>query len=204
MKKITSVVLSLILLLTMVIPASAIDPSNGSASDLSSSFSNLSAADITFMQKVVSVAEYWDFLEDGTLVLNLTEEQLKKQYDFTDAEYSLLTTSVIGLKIYATAEDVPVPNVFIEGTTIYFDNADLHAFLLTAATAGPAALAAALAALGTVTAGPVGTVIAGILAVIAAPSLIEICGRVIVAAGTGRGVYIRLELDYPPITSGYW
>lgn len=97
-----------------------------------------------------------------------------------------------------------MPNVFVEGATIYFDNGDIHAFLLAAATAGPAALSAALAALGTVSAGPVGTAIAAILAVIAAPSLVEICGRVIAAAGTGRGVYIRLELDYPPISCGYW
>ena len=204
MKKITSLFLSLVLLLTMVIPASAADSPDSSVSEYSSVFSDLSDADIDFVGKVVSVAEYWNYSEDGTLVLNLTKDQLKEQYGFTDAEYELLQANIVGLKTFESPEDVPMPNVFVEGATIYFDNGDIHAFLLAAATAGPAALSAALAALGTVSAGPVGTAIAAVLAVIAAPSLVEICGRVIAAAGTGRGVYIRLELDYPPISCGYW
>ncbi len=192
------------LLLTMVVPASAADAPVGTANEYTSSFSDLTTADIDFLGKVVSVAEYWEYAEDGTLMLNLTENQLKTQYGFTDEEYALLEANILGLHIFESAADVPMPNVFVEGTTVYFDNGDIHAFLLAAATAGPAALSAALAALGTVTAGPVGTAIAAILAVIAAPSLVEICGRVIAAAGTGRGVYIRLELDYPPISCGYW
>ena len=204
MRKIVSLFLSLVLLLTMVVPASAADPPDSASSEYSSIFSDLSDADIDFVGKVVSVAEYWDYSEDGTLVVNLTKEQLREQYGFTDAEHELLQANIVGLKTFGSPEDVPMPNAFVEGTTIYFDNGDIHAFLLAAATAGPAALSAALAAIGTVSAGPVGTAIAAVLAVIAAPSLVEICGRVIVAAGTGRGIYIRLELDYPPISCGYW
>ena len=58
MKKITSLFLSLVLLLTMVIPASAADSPDSSASEYLSVFSDLSDADIDFVGKVVSVAEY--------------------------------------------------------------------------------------------------------------------------------------------------
>lgn len=204
MKKLFSIVLTLALLFTLGVPASAANVASPDGDTYYFSDCELSDSDIDFVGKVTAIADFWRISEDGTLELDLTETQLKEVYGFTDAQYDLLVANIIGLKVSENVADVPMPAVFVEGTTIYFDNGDIHAFLLAAATAGPAALSAALAALGTVTAGPVGTVISGILAVIAAPSLIEICGRVIAAAGTGRGVYIRLELDYPPITSGYW
>lgn len=51
---------------------------------------------------------------------------------------------------------------------------------------------------------PVGTIISGILAVAAAPSLTELCGRVIYAIATKQGIYIKPVLAYPPLKMGYF
>lgn len=67
-----------------------------------------------------------------------------------------------------------------------------------------AAMAAALTAISTAFSGPVGTIISGILAVAAAPSLTELCGRVIYAIATKQGIYIKPVLAYPPLKMGYF
>ena len=205
MKKMISFVLALVLLVSVVAPASATN-SDGTYSNQEYFLSDceFSDSEIDFFEKVIALGEHWYLSEDNRLSVDLTEYEIKSNYGFTDEQYQLLVENIIGLTISESPAATPMPAMFLEGTTLVLENGDLHAFLLAAATVGPEALAAALAALGTVTAGPIGTFIAGLLTVLAAPSLIELCGRIIVAAGTGRGVYIRLELDYPPITSGYW
>lgn len=164
---------------------------------------DISSADLEFIEKVVEVSEYWYIDQDNYLRLSLSKQELLSQYGFTNSQYNRLST-IIGKPIYSSDTAIPMPMLHVEGAAVYFDNADLHALLLGAATAGPAALAAAITALSTAVGGLAGTALGAIVAALSAPSLIEICGKVITAAGTGRGVYIGLQLDYPPIVCDYW
>lgn len=105
-------------------------------------------------------------------------------------------------------ENVPAPAAYVKNGALYITYDDLcggaFAALATAASAGPAALAAALTAISTAFSGPVGTIISGILAVAAAPSLTELCGRVIYAIATKQGIYIKPVLAYLPLKMGYF
>ena len=52
--------------------------------------------------------------------------------------------------------------------------------------------------------GPVGSIITGILTLAAVPSLAELCGRIIYANMTNKGIYIKPVLSYPPLEFGYF
>lgn len=198
MKKFLSLLLSFALVFTLTIPASAI-----SAENKEIHLSMFSAEDIDFLEKVVSVAEYWA-ISDDHLTLSLSIDELKSDYGFSDAQCNRLFKDIVGTTIYPSLEYMPMPNLHVEGAAVYFDNGDIHDYLLAAATIGPEAMAAAITALSTAVGGLVGTALGGFLALLSMPSLIEICGKAIVAAGTGRGIYIGLQLDYPPIVCDYW
>lgn len=166
----------------------------------------LSEADNDFINKVVSVSEYWYFDENNNLALNLTENQLKTTYEFSDEQYNRLTSEIIGYSLPDVSSE-PAP-AFVEDGTLYITYDDLtvgmFAAVAAAATVGPAALEAALVALASALGGPVGTILSLILTVIAAPSLVELAGRIIYAVATQQGIYIRPVLSYPPLEIGYW
>lgn len=198
MKKFLSLFLSLVLVFTLALPASA-----ASVESKEVGLPTISTEDIDFIEKVTSIAEYWA-ITDNQLTLSLSSEELQNDYGFTEAQCHRLFDEIVGVPVYSSPEYVPMPNLHVEGTAVYFDNGDIHAFLFAAASAGPAAMAAAITAVSTAVGGLVGTTLGSILALLSAPSLIEICGKTIVAAGTGRGIYIGLQLDYPPIVCDYW
>jgi hypothetical protein len=119
-------------------------------------------------------------------------------------------TDVIGTTfgLGQTSPDLVQPDAFVRGGALYISNADLRvgtfAILVTAAAAGPAALAAALAAIASAFSGPVGAVLGVIVGLLSIPSLTELCGRILYAVATGRGIYIKPVLSYPPLEMGYW
>lgn len=198
MKKFLSLLLSFALVFTLTIPASAT-----SAENQEIHLSMFSAEDIDFLEKVVSIAEHWAITDDQ-LTLSLTIDELKSDYGFSDTQCNRLFKDIVGTTVYSSPEYMPMPNLHVDGAAVYFDNGDIHAFLLAAATIGPEAMAAAITAVSTAVGGLAGTALGGIIALLSVPSLIEICGKTIVAAGTGRGIYIGLQLDYPPIVCDYW
>ncbi len=138
-----------------------------------------------YLRKVVSVGEFY-YIEDETIKISLTKEQLLRDYNFTQEEYKKLSETVLNRKIakYESNEDnLLTPNFHVSNRTLYISNSDLQAgtfaVLSTAASAGPAAMAAA-------------------------PSLAELCRRVTYALATNRGIYIKPVASYPPLDIGYY
>lgn len=165
---------------------------------------HLSESDQQFLEKVVSVSEFY-YIENNEIKISLSKNELIHSYGFTEEDYTRFADTVIGT--YIPTQDVQT-RAFVEGGTLYITHEDLSAgvfaILVTAATAGPAAMAAALATLSTMVAGPVGTLVATIAGALSAPSLIELCVKVTQAVATGQGLYIRPVLSYPPFDFGFW
>lgn len=201
-KKIGALLLSLILCCNMF--TFAISAAEGVA--YYSSDIHLSAEDQEFLEKVVSVGEFY-YIDNNELKISLEKDELVNLYGYSDSDYSRLMDTVIGTYV-AEEDNVIQPYVFIENATLYITHEDLSAgvfaVLVTAAAAGPAAIAAALTTIGTMLAGPVGTFITGLLAALSAPSLVELGVKVTQAVATGKGLYIKPVLSYPPFEFGFW
>lgn len=167
---------------------------------------HLTAEDQAFLEKVVSTGEFY-YIDNNELKISLAKDELTTLYGYSDSDYSRLMNTVIGTYV-PDDDNVIQPNVYIENATLYITNEDLSAgvfaVLVTAAAAGPAAIAAALTALSTMLAGPVGTFIGGLLAALSAPSLLELGVKVTQAVATGRGLYIKPVFSYPPFEFGFW
>ncbi len=167
---------------------------------------HLSDEDMAYLEKVVSVGEFY-YIENNELKISLTKDELINSYGFSEEDYARLANTVIGT--YINEQDTGVqPYVFIEDGALYITHEDLSAgvfaVLVTAASAGPAAIAAALTSIGTLLGGPVGTFITSLLAALSAPSLLELGVKVTQAVATGKGLYIKPVLSYPPFEFGFW
>lgn len=167
---------------------------------------HLSVSDQAFLNKVVSVGQFY-YIENNELKISLTKDDLINSYGFSEADYSRLMDTVIGTYISDSDSEIQ-PSAFIEGGALYITHEDLSAgvfaVLVTAAAAGPAAMAAALTTLSTMLGGPVGTFVGALLAALSAPSLLELGVKVTQAVATGRGLYIKPVLSYPPFEFGFW
>jgi hypothetical protein len=211
-KKATSLVLVFAMSMMVCVPAFAAD--KGSSKNVielrcnSLSSCKISSEDQVFLNKVVSVGEYFSFDEStNKLFMSLSKEQLIKEYGFSLEEYNRLERDIIGKQFNSVTPPIAT-DVYIDNGTLYISYVDLAggvaSALYTAASVGPAALAAALGALSTSVSGPVGAVITAIVTVASLPSLTELCGRIIYAVATQQGIYIRPILSYPPLEIGYW
>lgn len=205
-KKILSGIIAIILCFNIcavsAFAAEANDEEAYYASDL-----QWSAEDQEYVEKVVSVADYY-YIENETLKIALSEEALLNDYHFTEEQYERLMTDVIGTTVYNEDVEIPMTRASIKNGALHISHDELvggaFAVMATAAAAGPAAMAAALTAVASAFSGPVGTIIGTIASVAAAPSLVELCGRVTYAVATGQGIYIKPVLSYPPLEFGYW
>lgn len=166
-----------------------------------------SAEDQEYVEKVVSVADYY-YIENETLKIALSEEALLNDYHFTEEQHERLMTDVIGTTVYNEDVEIPMTRASIKNGALYISHDELvggaFSVMATAAAAGPAAMAAALTAVASAFSGPVGTILGTIASVAAVPSLVELCGRVTYAVATGQGIYIKPVLSYPPLEFGYW
>ncbi len=172
----------------------------------------LSDEQVQLFQKITLVSDYYFFDKNNKIQISLSGDQLMTEFGFSKQEVRFLHRNVLNKQVYSSNHDLadnnPItPLVHISGGALYisYDDlvADVAAGLVVAASAGPAAMAAALTSLGSIVGGPVGTVIGVILSLAAAPSLIELCGRILWAIATGRGIYIKPVWSYPPLELGY-
>lgn len=84
-------------------------------------------------------------------------------------------------------------------------SSDMVAFLFTAATLGPAALAAAINAMGWVLGGPFGGAIAFIMSIIGFATLANLAYMIIQAHIYHVGVYFGITWNpFPNYTQGFW
>lgn len=105
----------------------------------------------------------------------------------------------------ASKAGVVHPDLHLDGTVLYFTFSDMVAFLVTAAIAGPYALAAALNALGWLLGGPIGGVMAFILTVIGITTIANLAYLIVQAHVLHRGVYFGITWNpFPNYTQGLW
>lgn len=171
------------------------------------SVGDFSDADLQFLNKFTSVLDGYFTNKNGEISFRYTANELRNKGFTTDDVDKLneINNKVCGAII--PEEDTFIQTrMFVEGGKIYFDNVDVKAVLLSAATLGPEALYAALVGLGSLAGGPVGSVITAVLGAIGAASLSYLCYLIIQAAANDQGIYIGFEMNgiFPNIVTGTW
>lgn len=158
---------------------------------------------MAFFEKIESIFSAFQLDKDGKLYLSVTDEELKSNYDFTSSDLdklnSLLTFQHEAIKY---AGNMPSTRLHVEDWKIYFDLGDVHAFLFAAAQVGPAAIMAALSALGSVYPG-VGTVVGAIVGLFGGGTIIY---WVFQAVALEKGLYIGVDWNgpFPNPAIGLW
>lgn len=167
----------------------------------------LNKKDKIFYDKIIKLSKHFYFDENNKLQINLSEKELKSKLN--NYEYEILKDYILNTYIPKNENKSFSENkIHVSSGKLYISNSDLKggiaAGLVVAAEAGPAALAAALATLGTLTGGPVGSLIATIYGVIGGASLATLAGMIVWAVAHDQGIYIGVEWTVPPIVMGYW
>lgn len=219
-KKILSTFMAFTMVFAFTVPSSAATTSSSSDTQTQSvedtkaihfSADNISEKDKVFLNKVTKIFDGYVTNKAGVITFTYSDKQLSDT-GFTQAQIVKLheiNSKVCGVSLSDAASDSGsniTPQIFVEGSIIYFEYVDVQAFLFAAASVGPEALYAALVALGSVSLGPVGTAIAAIVGAIGAPSLVSFCYYVIQAVANNEGVYIGIEMNgiFPNIVTGTW
>ena len=150
--------------------------------------------------KIVDVGEYFSF-EGDRLTVSLSEEQLKTDYGFSDAEYVFLVDNVLNPPTEDIQDIESLPTTYASCSGVYISYIDFTvgfaAALFAASSVSPAALAAAFTAI----IGPVGTIIAGGVAVLGIGFFADLATKIIGAVAQGKGVCLTLAWEFPPLKS---
>lgn len=98
------------------------------------------------------------------------------------------------------------PMVFLNGTVIYLTYSDMVGLLFTAATLGPAALAAAINAMGWMFGGPIGGAVALIMSIVGIATIAGLAYLIIQAHVLHQGIYFGITWNwiFPNYTQGTW
>ncbi len=155
--------------------------------------------------------------KNGLISLDQSDEYLKTKYN---VDNSFMNTLRLSIKDLNTKKLNPVnfvngsksknssisPNVFVSNWIVYFTQSDVQAYLISAAIAGPAAMALALDGVATLIGGPVGTVLSLVLDIVGAASLVNLCYLVIQSTYYNEGVFIGIQWNgaFPNYTQGVW
>ncbi|MBR0092099.1 MAG: hypothetical protein IJP92_10405 [Lachnospiraceae bacterium] len=156
-----------------------------------------------FLDKVESVFPYFEIGEDNRLSISLSNEELTSEFGFTDEDIMALNEM---LRFQSNAVDNSTrqtnERVYVSDWKIYFDAIDVQSYLFAAAQIGPAAIIAALSALGSSVPGA-GTVVGAIVGVFGASTIIY---YVFQAVSLGKGMYIGVDWNGPfPVPAiGLW
>ncbi len=200
MKKFVSLLVTLAMVFSLSVPAFAAERSANTTISIGDI---VTQEDMAFFEKIESIFSAFQLDKDGKLYLSVTDEELKSNYDFTSSDLdklnSLLTFQHEAIKY---AGNMPSTRLHVEDWKIYFDLGDVHAFLFAAAQVGPAAIMAALSALGSVYPG-VGTVVGAIVGLFGGGTIIY---WVFQAVALEKGLYIGVDWNgpFPNPAIGLW
>lgn len=156
-----------------------------------------------FLNKLSTIYDEFELSDNGILSLKSPLSEIQAKANFNDAEMENLRNLLDFNKVNPVGEkDTVMPRIHVSGWKIYLTQSDVQTFLAGAAAVGPAAIIAALSALGSTVPG-VGTVIGAILGVVAAGDL---CYLVLQAISANKGIYIGVEWNgiVPSYTQGLW
>lgn len=208
MKKIISLLMSLLLIFTMSSTAFAaeLEPDAENSSDILFSSSSFSEEDLAFFEKMSLVFDGYTTNESGEIIFTYSSDSLYN-LGFSESEVARLTTLNETICGTILSDEMSVSSrIFVEDGKIWFTYDDVMAFLFAAASIGPEALYAAMLGLSSISVGPVVTAIIAVVGALGAPSLINFCYNIIQAATYGQGVYIGIEMNgiFPNIVSSTW
>lgn len=157
---------------------------------------------------------------NGALTLKDPLPTIRAKYSLTAAQVKTIqsilaadrqrvaagTTSTTGTVSTNASSGAVSPNVFANGTVIYFTFSDTGGLLLTAAAAGPWAILAALDRIASLFGGPVGTIIGLVLSVVSFGTLAQFGYAVLQAYSKHEGVYIGITWNWfwPNPVQGTW
>jgi hypothetical protein len=149
--------------------------------------------------------------KNGTLTTVDSLPEMQAKFDLSDEQVNAIRGI---LDFAARTKDVKVPkesggispNVFLNGTVIYVTFSEVGVFLITAAMAGPYALAAAINAMGWVLGGPVGGAIAFIMSVIGIATIAGLAYQIVQGYYYHQGIYFGIVWNgiFPNYTQGNW
>ncbi|MBW3083741.1 hypothetical protein [Bifidobacterium phasiani] len=153
--------------------------------------------------KIVDAGEYFGF-EGKRLTVALSEEQLKSDYGFSDAEYAFLVNNVLTPAV-SVQDTESYPTTFASCSGVYISYVDFTvgfaAALFAASSVSPAALAAAFTAVASAISGPVGAILAGGVAVLGIGFFADLAVKIVGAVAQGKGVCLTLAWEFPPLKS---
>ena len=200
--RIIACILSMATLLVVAPVANASVPDAQSDGYVPCAVSSVDTELENLLWKIVDVGEYFSF-EGDRLTVSLSEEQLKTDYGFSDAEY------VFDNVLNPSTEDIQdiesLPTTYASCSGVYISYIDFTvgfaAALFAASSVSPAALAAAFTAVASAISGPVGTIIAGGVAVLGIGFFADLATKIIGAVAQGKGVCLTLAWEFPPLKS---
>ena len=174
----------------------------------------LSEEDLNFIKEMEKIYPYFDFDSEGNLILTKSIDELKDKYGFDEAFISRLDTvlnSRLSKQISRSISETSIENnglnpelrrIHVKNWKVYFTYNDVMATLFAAAQVGPAAITAALTALGSAYPG-VGTVIGAAIGLFGGGTIVY---WVLQAAANKQGFYIGIDWNgaFPNPAIGTW
>jgi hypothetical protein len=138
---------------------------------------------------------------DGALTLNDPLSTLQTKYSLSSAQVQTIQSILsYDKQRVATASTrktgVVSPDISVNGLVIYFTFSDVGGLLITAASAGPWAMLAALDLVASMFGGPIGTVIGGILGLIGISTIGQIAYRTVQGYSMHEGVYFGFTFNW--------
>lgn len=168
--------------------------------------------DNIYLDKLTKIYSEFSLTESGYLELNISDQELKESYSFTDEEIGILRESVDFQhqnrdKYYNYTENgspTVTPYLHVSDWKVYFTYDDLVMYLSSAIQAGAPAVIATMASMGTMTATPgVGTIMGVLAGLYSAGTVIY---EVTQALANKQGWYIGVDWNgnFPNPTTGFW
>ncbi|MEK0373190.1 hypothetical protein [Corynebacterium mastitidis] len=165
---------------------------------------NISEEDLQFVEKVASIGEHYQGAEDGKLTVDLTDEEIKSNYDFSDSELEQLH-AIMNLDqetLDRGKSDKRIVTTY-DHRLGHISNNDLKygaaATLVAAAEAGPYALEAAFIAWASIEAGPIGTLVASVGGALGFAFFADLALKITGAVAQGKGITFYSKWGFPPL-----
>lgn len=173
----------------------------------------ISEKDKIFMSKLEAIYSDLELDSDNHLVLNVSDSELREQYNFSDQDIDQLHKTISfqrnNADRYSTDSDLNnnhliAPALHVSDWKVYFTTDDIRMYLGSAIQAGAPAVVAALASLGSVVATPgVGTVMGALAGLFSGGTILY---QLTQALANEQGWYIGVDWNgaFPNPTMGFW
>lgn len=174
--------------------------------DVDSSFNELedSGVDTDLLDKVLKVSDHLHFNNDNeSLYIDLTNDELREQYDFTNQQVEDLEAILVGSYGSSYEPSFEGSKFRASGKRFYIDNDALveGAFvsLVTAATVGPEALMATWTALSSA-GGPLGVIFGVSTSLLGKAFFANLVVKITGAVAQNKGIAFYLDWGVPPLS----